>query len=236
VDTIYEFIPRVVSSDDQHRTEKRTTVRQRLGIPLDEFVVGGCGSLGWRKGSDLFLQIARKAVDAATSRELHFVWVGGSPGSSEFLEFMHDLRRLGLTGRCQLVPCTASVGDYYFAMDVFALTSREDPFPLVMLEAGAASLPVICFENSGGGPEFVTEDAGLMAAYLDIESFVEKLMLLVSNESFCKTVGRNAAAKVERNFTVDVVAPKLLGNLLRYTGQSMGPSQISLNTVSACAS
>lgn len=58
--------------------------------------------------------------------------------------------------------------DYDYAVDVFALNSREDSFPLVMLEASACCLPVFCFADSGGDPEFVTEDSGLVARYHDI--------------------------------------------------------------------
>ncbi|MBK9020721.1 MAG: glycosyltransferase [Sulfuritalea sp.] len=43
-------------------------------------------------------------------------------------------------------------GHLYGGADVFALTSREDPFPSVALEAMDASLPVVAFEGSGESP------------------------------------------------------------------------------------
>ena len=58
--------------------------------------------------------------------------------------------------------------DYYCAMDVLALPSREYPFALVMLEA---PLPVVCFANSGEGPVFLGDDTRLRAAFLDAVEF-----------------------------------------------------------------
>src|SRR5205085_2062404 len=121
------------------------------------------GSLGWRKGTDLFLQIAKTIDDSARCDRVRFLWVGGDLAGRDALEFDHDLQAFGLEDRCMRVPVTGEVLDYYHAMDVVALTSREDPFPLVMLEAGANRVPVVCFADSGGGPEFVDGDAGRIA-------------------------------------------------------------------------
>jgi len=51
------------------------------------------------------------------------------------------------------------------AANAFALTSREDPYPTVAIEALAAGLPVVAFENSGGIPELLVE-TGAGAAVL----------------------------------------------------------------------
>jgi glycosyltransferase involved in cell wall biosynthesis len=94
---------------------------------------------------------------------VRFLWLGGETTGDRVLEFAHDVQALGLQGVCQRVAANSNVFDYYCAMDVFALTSREDPFPLVMLEAGSLGIPVVCFAGSGGTQEFVQDDAGLIA-------------------------------------------------------------------------
>jgi hypothetical protein len=45
----------------------------------------------------------------------------------------------------------------YSGADAFALTSREDPFPTVVLEALSAGLPVAAFDRSGGIPDMLRE-------------------------------------------------------------------------------
>src|SRR4051794_9606912 len=49
------------------------------------------------------------------------------------------------------------MGAIFSAADAFALTSREDPFPTVVLEALSAGLPVAAFDRSGGIPDMLRE-------------------------------------------------------------------------------
>jgi glycosyltransferase involved in cell wall biosynthesis len=189
-------------------------VRERLTIDPGAFVVGACGSLGWRKGSDLFLQIASRAVARDAAANVHFVWVGGAPGEMATLEFIHDLDRFGLASRCTLVPATAEALDYYCAMDVFALPSREDPFPLVVLEAAAHGVATICFENAGGAVEFVGDDAGLRVPYLDVEAFAMLVLELASEPQRGHALGECARAKLARDHVLESQAPKLLCSMI----------------------
>ena len=55
---------------------------------------------------------------------------------------------------------------YYLAADLLVLTSREDPCPLVNMEAMESSLPVVAFQGAGGAPE-VLADAGICVPYLE---------------------------------------------------------------------
>lgn len=56
-----------------------------------------------------------------------------------------------------LVDPTPDIGLYNAGADLYLLTSREDPFPNVVLEALDAKLPVIGFKNAGGFEDVVTE-------------------------------------------------------------------------------
>jgi glycosyltransferase involved in cell wall biosynthesis len=213
VDLVHSFIP-IVSLSPEDRKLRRQRVRKELGWPEDAFVVGGCGTLGWRKGTDLFLQAAR-AICQTGGEDIRFLWVGGGDRGEESLQFAHDIRAMGLPDRCKWIATTANVLDYYCAMDVFALTSREDPFPLVMLETAALGLPVVCFENSGGGPEFVGKDAGLLAPYADVRAFAAQLMTLHENGELRRRLGAEAACRVQTTYTVERQAPKLLRSIER---------------------
>jgi glycosyltransferase involved in cell wall biosynthesis len=210
IELVHEFIP-TSETVEKERQSARERILRLLGWPDDAFVVGGCGTLGWRKGTDLFLQIARAVSRTKDREKVRFLWVGGSGSEDQnTLEFDYDLRALGLAGCCCRVPSTADVLPYYWAMDVFAVTSREDPFPLVMLEAGLQGLPVVCFADSGGGTEFVGEDAGLVAPYLDLPAFAAHLMKLQDAPELRQRLGTAAAAKVRTSFSVEVQAPKLM--------------------------
>ncbi len=199
------------TSDD--RCVRRRKVLAQLGWPEDAFVVGACGGMGWRKGTDLFLQIARQIRNGVNGDKFRFLWVGGAVKGEEALRFDHDVRLFGLAKQCCSIPTTGNVMDYYKAMNVFALTSREDPFPLVMLEAGACHVPTVCFAESGGGPEYVGEDAGLIAPYLDVAAFAMHLETLRSSIEIRSRMGDAAAGKVRAGHVVETQGPKILASI-----------------------
>jgi len=210
IDLVNGFVPVHTVSEIEGRRRRRI-LHEKLGWPFDAYVIGGCGSLGWRKGTDVFLQIAAKMVSAADQYEnIRFLWIGGHPLEKEFLEFEHDVRMLGLEHRCRLIPATEHILDYYCAMNVFALTSREDPFPLVMLEAAQQGIPVVCFEGAGGGGEFVDEVCGITVPYLDIDCFARQLIRLHSDIDLRQQLGQAAQMKVSKLYNVEAQGPRLL--------------------------
>lgn len=212
VDVVHGFVRPAAEDEGTLLGQRRERTRERLGFTKDAFVVGACGKPCWRKGTDLFLQIA-----ARVQRErgnARFLWVGGSPDGEEALMFRHDMRALDLEPQCVHVADTADVEDTYLAMDAFALTSREDPFPLVMLEAGRHRLPIVCFQKSGGAEEFVNDEAGLSVPYLDVDAFAERLIHLCDDVEARRRIGATAFEKVRRHHTVGVQCGHLLTSML----------------------
>jgi len=207
VSVVHEF---TLSSSPEIDSTARNRVRAGIGLTDDDVVVGGCGTLDWRKGADLFLQIARTIARRGGEAKLriHFLWLGAERGSVDYREFMHDLERSGLTGCVTVMESTPRPADVFAAMDIFALTSREDPFPLVMLEAAAIKLPMVCFAQSGGGPEFAEIGGGLVVPYLDVPAFAECMVELAGDAARRRAIGASAARAVEQ-FTIDRQAPKL---------------------------
>lgn len=198
---------------EQRAARQRFLVQQ--GWPTDAFVVGACGSLGWRKGSDLWLQLADRLRRTPGAEHLRFLWVGGRPGDRDALEFAHDLTALDLRSRVAWVPDTQEVAALYDAMDVLALTSREDPFPLVMLEAGAHGVPLVCFARSGGACEFVAAGAGLAVPYLDVAAFAAVLCRLDADRALRDRLGAQALEVVQVQHSVEAQGPRLLAAMER---------------------
>lgn len=224
IDVVNGFIePRHISTDIA--SGKRQQLHRKLGIPPNAFVVGACGSLGWRKGSDVFLQIARRVVSALGNGYVYFVWVGGERGGLAVLEFAYDMRQLGLENQCRLVPTTPDVLDYYHAMDAFALTSREDPFPLVVLEAAEHALPILCFNDAGGANEFIGDDCGIRVAYLDVEGFAERIIQFYSDRTIAMRLGDRARLKVREAFHIDTQGPKLLQSMQQCLAKDSGATR-----------
>jgi glycosyltransferase involved in cell wall biosynthesis len=97
----------------------------------------------------------------------------------------------------------------FAAIDLFALTSREDPFPLVVLEAAMFAKPTVCFSNAGGIPEFVDHGCGLSVPYLDITRFATAIEELIEDSALRERLGQAARQRVTGLHSLDVGANAL---------------------------
>ena len=173
----------------------RLATRRCLGISPDALVVGGVGTMDWRKGPDLFVQLAAMVTRRVPDLDVHFVWAGGDTAGPTRGGLLMDARRLGLGDRIRFVGPLERPAQLFAAMDVFALTSREDPFPLVMLEAAAAGIPFVCFAGGGGASEFADPDAGRVAAYLDLADMAASVSDLLEREEERHMMGQRRPAR-----------------------------------------
>jgi glycosyltransferase involved in cell wall biosynthesis len=193
IDTVYEFPSLPVPSPEKANGLRRTT-RRELTIDDDTFLVGACGTVDWRKGADIFLGVAREIATTSPKRRFRFVWVGGPTNGRFFDQLQHDIMRSNLSDLVSFVGPCSSAEKYYAAMDAFLLTSREDPCPLVMLEAASFGCPIVCFEGSGGAAEFIAGDAGIAVPYPDIREMAIAVASLEHSAELRNRLG-NAAKK-----------------------------------------
>jgi glycosyltransferase involved in cell wall biosynthesis len=147
----------------------RDDFRRELGLGQDTKIVVNVGYGDQRKGIDIFADVARRF--AADAPEVHFVWAGLTDQPTvEALGTLLDLPNLHWLGQ------RSDVGRLLAAADVFALTSREDPFPSVVLEAMASGLPVVAFEGAGGFVDlFDSPDAGTLVPLADGEAMADAI-------------------------------------------------------------
>lgn len=176
------------------------------------FCVGGMGALQWRKGDDLFIQIARFVKSHYSEPNIKFIWVGAL-SSFNRVTIENELRKAGLSDSVEFVGESVDYYKYYREFDLFLLPSREDPFPLVAIEAGLNGLPIICFENSTGISEVITKGGGFVVPYLDIESMAEKIMVYYSNNTKLKMDGELNRIQF-LNYTSERICPQLLNLML----------------------
>ncbi|WP_372757284.1 glycosyltransferase [Mariniflexile sp.] len=172
------------------------------------FTVGASGYVHWRKGHDVFVQLARYVTKNYPNCKMQFVWVGTLPKTEEII-LQEDLKKLGLDGIIKFVGEVDNPASYYNNFDVFVMTSREDPFPLVCIEVGMLGKPIVSFENAVGTNEILAEAGGYIVPYLDIELMAEKIVSYYNSPGLKVQHGalnREAFSK----FTPDIICPQLL--------------------------
>jgi glycosyltransferase involved in cell wall biosynthesis len=120
---------------------------QQLGRRL---AVGTVGSASWRKGTELFVDVANRVTRELPGSVFHHV---GDWDAEVDRGFMSNLRALAapLVAEKRLV-LHGAVHDPSVLMrgwDVFLLPSRQDPYPLALLEAMAVGVPVVAASVGG---------------------------------------------------------------------------------------
>ncbi len=187
------------------------------------FVVGSVGFVDYRKGFDIFLQVADLIINVHRMRDVRFLWVGEfGHGREKIIEqflVKHSLKNyVFFTG-----PADNPSG-YYGIFDLFFLASREDPFPLVMLESARHSIPVLAFRQSGGVTEFINENSGILLDDFDIQLAAFSILKYSENKEILKKMGANAKLRFLENFTTDKQAPAIYAEISNLTlmTESMG--------------
>jgi glycosyltransferase involved in cell wall biosynthesis len=213
--------PNGVIHTNPFKTERafaRSYVRKHFDLGPGTFVVMGCGFACPRKGFDMFVALAKQI--AADDDDTAFTWIGGR--DEPFATWcLHDIEKLGLSKRFRILQ-VADPSVYYAGSDVFVLTSREDPFPTVVLEAMDAGLPVVVFEESGGAPDAVGPDAGIVVPYLDVDAMAGAIRRLKGDAGMRRALGRTGALRAETEYSFDQYFATILdivddacGNALR---------------------
>lgn len=172
------------------------SIREQMGLPADALLVGACGNAEWRKGNDLFNVLATLTVEQNPTRPVYFVWVGIPRSNPWYNDLWLDVVKADLTDRIRYVEPTPDVLRYMVQFDVFALTSREDPYPLVVLEAGLCGVPVVCFDGAGGAPELVETDAGRVVSYLDLAAMSRAVGDLLEQPALRRSMGQRLKEKI----------------------------------------
>lgn len=171
------------------------------------FTVGASGTVHWRKGHDVFLQIARFINSNYPEYAINFVWVGRIP-KNERIILEEDLNKLDLKDNVSFVGEVENPSSYFKEFDVFVMTSREDPFPLVCIEVGMLGKPIISFEKAVGTNEILKEAGGFIVPYLNIESMSEKIIDYYNNPELIESHG-DKNKKAFSQFTPEIICPEL---------------------------
>ncbi|WP_115461522.1 glycosyltransferase family 4 protein [Winogradskyella aurantiaca] len=179
----------------------KTDSHQSNGV----FVVGGAGSFSWRKGPHLFIQVARHFLKMY-NKNVEFRWYG-KLNNAERLTIGEDIRKLGLEESIFFKGEIMEISDHFNQMDIFLLTSREDPFPLVCIEVGMLGKPIICFEKASGTQEIIEEKGGFVVSYLDIEEMAMRINQYMEDKELMTSHGEYNRKEFSK-FTPDGICPR----------------------------
>jgi glycosyltransferase involved in cell wall biosynthesis len=121
----------------------RDKARDICGARPNEIVVGSVGRLVENKGPEVLVNAL--AIALRTTPQLRLVFVGDGPLKASLGELAG---RLGIAEKVVLLG-EMDARKLFSAFDIFAMSSRMEAMPYVVLEAMAAGLPIVATVTSG---------------------------------------------------------------------------------------
>lgn len=114
-------------------------------------------------------------------------------------------RRLGLQDRVRFSGLCNDVADRLAHADLFVLVSDREGFPLSILEAMSASLPVVASDVGGVSEAVVDGVTGFLVPRGDLQRLSERLRTLLVDASLRHRFGREGRLRFEQEFSFELM-------------------------------
>ncbi len=158
-------------------TARSIQLRNSLGLPEGVFIWIMVGTPIYRKGVDFIPSIAQ----LLNGRLCHIIWMG-SGAIATGLNYMIDkqVEAMGLRNITFIGVQTDDYQPYLQLADGFVLTSREEPFGNVLIDAAGCGKPIVALSEYGAG-EFILPGMGELVDHASPAHFVKAMVTIMDN-------------------------------------------------------
>jgi glycosyltransferase involved in cell wall biosynthesis len=215
------FTTKIIAVSDSNRD---LAIRQKVAPEYKIVTVhNGVPDTGYRArpergGVPRIVMVARFApqknqqqlLSALADIELPFKlsFVGDGPTRQAAEQLASDL---GLTSRVEFLGVRRDTEQILAASELFVLATNWEGFPITILEAMRAGLPVIATDVDGVREAVIDGQTGYLVRRGDNQALHEKLLLLLGDAKLRAKLGSGGRSAYEREFTRPVMLDKIAG-------------------------
>ncbi len=177
---------------ENNRGINRNAKRKELGLATDDFVILFVGRIGSEKNIDLLLSSMKSLVNV--SKKMKLLIVGDGPDLATYKNFTtrnHLEENVIFTGK---VPWEEVV-TYYLIADVFTTASHTETQGLTVIEAMAASLPVVVIDDESFTGTVIHNLNGLV--FKNRREYKKCIINLYQDRELLNRLGRQARISAE---------------------------------------
>jgi glycosyltransferase involved in cell wall biosynthesis len=191
--------------------EKVCTLRNELTQGSGGPLVATVGRINPRKGLECFIKAIALVETHCSNTRFAIVGDASDPLEQNYLKGLKDLANtLGVASKLVFVPAKQNIAELMSAIDIFVMSSINEGFGRVAIEAMAANRPVIA-SNIGGLPEIVEDGkTGILVNPNDPQAFSTAILRLLANKELSIIMGDKGRVKVEEQFSRKAMIPAVM--------------------------
>jgi glycosyltransferase involved in cell wall biosynthesis len=189
--------------------DARSSAREELGLPHSAFVLGSFqkDGVGWGeglepkliKGPDVLLSVLSRLRNEVP--ELFVLLTGPARG---FIR--RGLERLGVPYRHVAASSRTELAGAYHALDVYAVTSRQEGGPKALLESLSAGVPLVTTRVGQVSEVVDGEGVALVTDPEDVDALVAAVVRVYCDAEL-RTAVRDAGRPVAERFALERLDP-----------------------------
>ena len=164
--------------------------RKELGIDKDDFVILFVGRIGTEKNIELLLS----SMKSFSNEKIKLLIIGDGPNLLDYQNYciknnIND--NVIFTGKVTW----ESISEYYLISDVFATASHTETQGLTVIEAMAASLPVVCIDDESFTDTVINNLNGLI--FQNKREYKKHIMTLYKDKQYLRKLSNQARISAE---------------------------------------
>jgi glycosyltransferase involved in cell wall biosynthesis len=159
-------------------------------------LVGSVGRLDQQKAPLDFVRMA--ALVHAQKPQVQFVWAGSGPLEYAVRKLSEEL---GIAAICHFIGEYRDVPSLLGILDCFVLPSLWEGFPIVLLEAMAAGIPIVATDIPGNDEAVFSGKNGWLVAPGNHAALAEKVLSLLNNPNQAASFAEFGRERIQQEFT-----------------------------------
>lgn len=205
----------------ENRVAKRKAFREHWKIADDEIVISIIGRLVPVKNHEMFLSSINEILNRIPEKPVKFLIVGDGELRSGLEEIADEYDRILPSGNFRkhviFTSWIKEVDQVLAASDIVALTSWNEGTPVSLIEAHAASCPVVT-TRAGGVEDIVAHgETGFVCEPGDVQAFTDFLLKLINQPELRALMASKAQERVMQKYSYQRLCSdmrRLYGRLL----------------------